>query len=539
MKKNSFIFLVILLIATVGEAVAQRQFDINSFTPGNKLRAAEAVIENFYVDSVAADKLVEQAIIAMLKTLDPHSAYSTPDETRQLNEPLEGNFSGIGIRFQMQNDTLYVIEATQGGPSEELGILPGDRIISCNDTVIAGQKMKNTDIMKVLRGPRGTVANLKVVRRGVAEPIDFRVIRRDIPINSVDAAFMADDHTGVIVISRFAEKTPEEVEEAMNSLRKKGMKDLIIDLTGNSGGYLHSAYEIANMFLRKGDLLVYTDAPRLGVTNYNADKNGSFLKGRVAVMVDQYSASAAEILSGAIQDNDRGVVVGRRTFGKGLVQRPFPFPDGSMIRLTVSRYYTPSGRCIQKPYTDGDGEDYQEDLNRRFSTGELMNADSAYHFPDSLLYRTLHNKRPVYGGGGIMPDRFVALDTMFYTPYYRDVVAKGVLNRYCLEYVEQHRAEIKKNYPTAERFVYRFEITPAIMEGLTSLAESEGVEFNQEQFDRSGPYLANILKAVIGRDIYGQDTYYMSAYRNNPIFIEALSIINSPDEYDRLLGNNP
>ncbi len=528
-----------MLLCATGVVTAQRQFNTNSFTPGNKLRAAEAVIENFYVDTVATDKLVEEAIIAMLKTLDPHSAYSTPEETRQLNEPLEGNFSGIGIRFQMQNDTLYVIEATQGGPSEELGILPGDRIISCNGTVIAGVKMKNNDIMKILRGPRGTEANLKVVRRGVVEPIDFKVIRRDIPINSVDAAFMADNHTGVIVISRFAEKTPEEVDEAMKTLRKQGMKDLIIDLTGNSGGYLRSAYEIANMFLRKGDLLVYTDAPRLGVTNYEAEKDGSFLKGRVAVMVDQYSASAAEILAGAIQDNDRGVIVGRRTFGKGLVQRPFPFPDGSMIRLTVSRYYTPSGRCIQKPYTDGDGEAYQEDINRRFSTGELMNVDSAYHFADSLLFRTLRNKRPVYGGGGIMPDRFVALDTMFYTPYYRDVVAKGLLNRYCLEYVEQHRAEIKKAYPTAKQFVDRFEITPEIMTGLTTLAEAEGVEFNQEQYDRSGTYLGNIIKAVIGRDIYGQDTYYMSAYRNNPIFTDALSIINSPDEYDRLLGNNP
>lgn len=538
MKILRYFIILAALAGTFVPASAQK-FDINSFTPERKLRLAEGVIENYYVDSVDTDKLVEQAIIAMLKTLDPHSAYSTPEETRQLNEPLEGNFSGIGIRFQMQNDTLYVIEATQGGPSEELGILPGDRIISCNDTVIAGVKMKNTDIMKILRGPRGTEANLKVKRRGVDNLIDFKVIRRDIPINSVDAAFMADATTGVIVVSRFAENTLEEMEQAMKSLSKQGMKNLIIDLTGNSGGYLRSAYEMANLFLRKGDLLVYTDAPRLGTTNFEAPVDGPFLKGRVAVMVDQYSASAAEILAGALQDNDRGVIVGRRTFGKGLVQRPFPFPDGSMIRLTVSRYYTPSGRCIQKPYADGDDENYQDDINHRFSTGELMNADSAYHFPDSLLYRTLRNNRPVYGGGGIMPDRFVALDTMFFTPYYRDVVAKGVLNRFCLSYVEDHRKELKSAYKDAADYVARFEVSPEIMKQLTDMAAADGVEMNDEQYARSSEYLATVVKALMGRDLFGQTTYYMTAYRNNPIFVEALEIINSPQEYDRLLGNTP
>lgn len=528
--------IITLIVACAALPISCHAFSQNEFTPERKLRLAEGVIENYYVDTVDANKLVEQAIVAMLKTLDPHSAYSTAEETRQLNEPLEGNFSGIGIRFQMLNDTLYVMESILGGPSEELGIMPGDRIIECNDTVIAGVKMKNSDIMRVLRGPRGTVANLKVKRRGVDGLIDFRVIRRDIPINSVDAAFMADETTGVIVMSRFGEHTPDEMTTAMKQLSKQGMKNLIIDLTGNSGGYLRSAYEIANIFLRKGDMLVYTDSPRMGMTKYEAPVNGPFLDGRVVVMVDQYSASAAEILAGAIQDNDRGVVVGRRTFGKGLVQRPFPFPDGSMIRLTVSRYYTPSGRCIQKPYTDGADESYGDDINHRFSTGELMNADSAYHYADSLLYRTLRNHRPVYGGGGIMPDRFVALDTTFFTPLYRDIVAKGVLNKFCIDYTELHRAELKAQYRDAAAFAKGFTVTPEIVEALLKKAQDEGIAADDAQLARSEEYLKVIVKALIGRDVFGQDTYYIVAYRNNPIFIEALNIINSPQEYKKLLG---
>lgn len=532
--KTKSILLLFLIFAL--QLQAQR-FDISSFTPDRKLNLAEGIIENYYVDSVDTEKVVEQAIIAMLKTLDPHSAYSTPEETRQLNEPLEGNFSGIGVRFQMLNDTLYVIESVHGGPSEELGITQGDRIIACNDTVIAGVKMKNTDIMKILRGPKGTVANLKVVRRGVREPIEFRVVRRDIPINSVDAAFMADATTGVIVLTRFADNTLAEVEEAMQSLSKQGMKNLILDLTGNSGGYLRSAYEVANIFLRKGDMLVYTDSPKLGMSEYRAPVSGPFLKGRVVVMVDQYSASAAEIVAGAIQDNDRGVIVGRRTFGKGLVQRPFPFPDGSMIRLTVARYYTPSGRCIQKPYTDGDDKDYSGDIQHRYSTGELMNADSAYHFADSLLYHTIRNHRPVYGGGGIMPDRFVGLDTTFFTPWYRDVVAKGLLNKFCVNYVEANRASIKARYKDAKSFVDKFVVTPEIMNELIDMARQEGVEPVSEQIERSEAYTADIVKGVIGRDIYGQATYYMAVYGSNPVFEEALKIINSPDIYNSLLGN--
>ena len=309
-------------------------------TPDRKLRYAAAIIDTYYVDSVDTDHMVEEAIKAMLKTLDPHSQYTPPKETKELTEPLEGNFSGIGIQFNMMQDTLYVIETISGGPSERVGIRAGDRIISANDTVIAGVKMKNTDIMKRLRGPKGTVVTVKVLRRGEPEPIEFRITRADIPIYSVDAAYMADKTTGYIRISRFAKDTPKELADALAKLKKQGMKNILLDVQDNGGGYMNAAIEIANNFLRHNDLIVYTDSPRMEPYYYYAQGNGKYTNPRVVVLVNQYSASASEILAGAIQDNDRGLVVGRRTFGKGLVQRPFPFPDGSMIRLTIARYHT-------------------------------------------------------------------------------------------------------------------------------------------------------------------------------------------------------
>lgn len=520
---------IVLPLLFISVAVAQIDFP-----PERKLRLAEQIIENYYVDEVDTAKVVQEAIIAMLKTLDPHSTYSTPEETKELTEPLEGNFSGIGIRFQMVNDTLYVIESVSGGPSERLGILAGDRIISCNDTVIAGVKMKNNDILKVLRGPKGTVANLKVKRKKVADLLEFRVVREDIPIYSIDASYMVNDSVGFISISRFAESTTKEVVEAMKKLRKEGMRHLIIDLTDNGGGYLRQAIEISNIFLRDGDMIVYTDSPKNGSVDYTATGNGSFLDGRVVVMVNQYSASASEILSGALQDNDRGVIVGRRTFGKGLVQRPFPFPDGSMMRLTVSRYHTPSGRCIQKPYTDGDDENYQKDMLNRYNSGEFSSADSI-HFADSLLYHTIRLNRPVYGGGGIMPDKFVPIDTTFYSDYYRDLIAKGSMNNYCVDYVDRNRASLLKAYPKESDFVKNFTVTPEIMQGLIDLGTKDEVKYDEEQYTRSKPYLEAILKGLIGRDLYDQSTYYRVVNPTNPIYSSAIEIITSPEIYSSYL----
>ena len=529
MIKRLFFAITVAMIGV--SAVAQTM----AFTPDRKLRYAEGIIENFYVDTVDTNKIVDEAIIAMLKTLDPHSTYSNPEETRELTEPLEGNFSGIGIQFNMHEDTLYVVQTIAGGPSERVGILAGDRIIEAGDSVIAGVKKKNSDIMKILRGEKGTVIDVKVKRRGVPELLTFRITRDNIPIYSVDAAYMADEKTGYIRISRFAQDTNKEVVEALDRLKKQGMRDIIIDVESNGGGYMNSAVELCENFLNRGELIVYTDGPRTNPYYFYAEKNGTYNSGRIVVMVNQYSASASEILAGAMQDNDRGVVVGRRTFGKGLVQRPFPFPDGSMIRLTISRYYTPSGRCIQKPYEVGESDDYQKDLMRRYDSGEFMSADSV-HFADSLKYTTLINKRIVYGGGGIMPDRFVAIDTTFYSDYYRDLVAKGALNQYCLDYVDENRQELLAEYKTDTDFINQFNVTDEMMQGLIARGEKDGVKFDEKGYEVSCEYLRTILKGLLARDLYEDSSYYRVVNETNPVYREALRLINSPREYSELLN---
>ncbi|MBD5224626.1 MAG: S41 family peptidase [Bacteroidales bacterium] len=503
--------------------------------PDQKLRFAEKVIETYYVDSVDANKIVTEAIVAMLKTLDPHSSYSDPEETKELTIPLEGNFSGIGIQFNMLNDTLFVVQTTSGGPSEKVGILPGDRILQAGDSVMSGVKSPNSRVLKILRGPKGSEVTLKVLRKGVEEPLTFNIVRDDIPVYSVDASYMADPETGYIRISRFAEATDEEFQKALAELRKQGMKNLIIDLEDNGGGYLNAATELASHFLDKGDLVVYTDAPKMGAHKYFVEKAGDMRDGKLVIMANQYSASASEILSGAIQDNDRGLIVGRRTFGKGLVQRPFPIPDGSMIRLTISRYYTPSGRSIQKPYTAGEGDDYRMDMLHRYEAGEFSSADSV-HFADSLRYETLKNRRPVYGGGGIMPDQFVPIDTTMFTPYYRDLVAKGIINRYSLTYVDNNRKQLKQTYPTEQKFIDNFEVTPDMLQEIVKMGENDSVKYNAEQFDKSALMMRTVVKGIIGRDLFTTSTYFKVVNPVlSPVYREALQLINDDERYNRLL----
>lgn len=526
MKRIIFTLVVAALAVTLASAI--------TFSPHKKLSYAEQIIEGYYVDSVNSDAVVESAIVAMLKQLDPHSSYSNPEETRELTEPLQGNFSGIGIQFNMLTDTLYVIQTIAGGPSERVGIVPGDKIIYAQDTLIAGVKMKNNDVIRKLRGPKGSVARVKVLRKGVPELIDFNIVRDDIPIYSVDAAYMAAPEVGYIRISRFAESSAKEVSNALKKLEKKGMKHLIIDLEDNGGGYLNAATDIADMFLHRGDLVVYTKGDKSRLSQYTTSRNGRYTDGRLVVMANQYSASASEILAGAVQDQDRGVVVGRRTFGKGLVQRPFPFPDGSMIRLTIARYYTPSGRCIQKPYTAGD-DDYYNDITQRYKHGELSSADSI-HLPDSLRYYTLRSMRPVYGGGGIMPDRFVPIDTTAYSDYWRDLVAKGAINKFCTNFIDSHRAELKKNYRTEGDFIEEFKINDAMMQQLKEMGEKDGVKFDEKQYATSEKKIRLTLKALIGRDLFEQSTYYRIANEDNPTFVEALKIATDPSAYDKLLG---
>ncbi|MDO4319634.1 MAG: S41 family peptidase [Bacteroidales bacterium] len=530
MKKFALSF--IILGTLVCMAVSARNNDV--MTPDQKLRLAAAVIENYYVEEVNSDTLVDEAIIAMLRTLDPHSAYSTPEETKELNQPLEGKFSGIGIQFNMVEDTVYVIQTTAGGPSEKVGIRPGDRIVSANDTVIAGKKLNNPGIIKVLRGPKGSRVHLKVKRSGVPDLIDFILERDDIPIYSVDAAYMVNDSTGFVSVTRFAEATAREVRQAADSLARLGMRNLILDLSSNGGGYLGAAFELASEFLDEGDPVVFTKGLNTPPNYFNVERTGTIPIDRLVIMVDQYSASASEILSGAIQENDRGLIVGRRTFGKGLVQRPFPFPDGSMIRLTTSRYYTPSGRCIQKPYEKGKGEEYQLDMLNRYNSGELWHADSI-HLDKSTPYYTLRNRRVVYGGGGIMPDVFVPADTSRYSSYYRDLVAKGVIIKYTLNYIDHNRKALVAEYPDEESFVARFEPSQEIINGLIEAGKANGVEFNEEQWQTSRELILAVLKGLMTRDLYENGIYVRSTNPLSPDFREAVDLINDPERYYRLL----
>lgn len=506
--------------------------------PYQKLGMAENAISELYVDSVNEEKLVEAAIRGMLEELDPHSSYSNAEETKELNEPLDGNFSGIGITFNLNQDTLYVISTVSGGPSERVGMLAGDRIISVNDTSIAGVKMRNSDIMKRLRGKKGTSVDVKVLRRaaGAYDTIDFRITRADIPIYSVDAAYMVDPKTGYIRINKFAKDTHKEVADALKKLKKEGMKSLILDLVDNGGGYLNAAVDLLGEFLEPGKLTVYTEGLNSPRYDFHAEAGHGgplFKDGRLVVMTNQYSASAAEITSGAIQDWDRGLIVGRRTYGKGLVQRPLPFPDGSMIRLTVAHYYTPTGRDIQKPYKKGGQKEYAKDILDRFNNGELMHEDSIKYI-DSLKVNTLRLNRPIYGGGGISPDRFVPLDTTEFTKYYRDVQAKGAINQYVIKYVEENRKELLKKYPDDKDFVENFEVTDEMLAKLFAVAEKEGVKPNEEEARTSRPLFAMIVKGLIGRDVYDTATYFKVYNQYDPIFREAYRLIKSPD-YDALL----
>ncbi len=493
-------------------------------SPARKLQLAEFAIANLYVDDVDEDKLVEDAIINMLEELDPHSTYSDAEEVKKLNEPLVGNFDGIGVQFNMATDTLFIIQPVSGGPSEKVGILAGDRIIEVNDTVIAGVKMSTEEIMRRLRGPKGTKVNLKIMRRGVSGLLPFTVKRDKIPVYSLDASYMMNKTTGYIRISRFAATTAEEFEKALHDLQKKGMRNLILDLQGNGGGYLNAAIEIVNHMLQKGELIVYTEGKRNPRTEFNARGNGDFRDGKLVVLVDEFSASASEIVTGAIQDWDRGTVVGRRTFGKGLVQRPIDLPDGSMIRLTVARYYTPSGRCIQKPYESI--EQYNKDLIERYNRGEMLSADSI-HFPDSLKAKTLKLGRTVYGGGGIMPDYFVPIDTTYYTDYYLALRDKGAIVQENLKLIDAHRSEWKEKYKTFERFNKRFEVSDEMLEDLISLGKTLGAEFKEDEYKTALPLIKIQLKALIARDLWDMNEYFQVINSINKTVQKGLELIEN------------
>ena len=518
MKTRKFITITALMLLICIGASAQK----DNF---NKLFNATRAITNLYVDSVDEDKLVEDAIKGMLEKLDPHSTYANAKEVKQMNESLDGNFEGIGVQFNMMEDSLVVIQTISNGPSEKVGIIAGDRIVHVNDTAIAGVNMSKEEIMSRLRGPKGTKVRLGVVRPGIKDELSFIVTRDKIPVFSIDAAYMIRPTLGYIRIGNFGATTYDEFREAMGKLEQQGMKDLIIDLQDNGGGYLQTAVYIVNDFLNKGEMIVYTEGRSSPRREYNADGSKDLFKGKVCVLINEYSASASEILSGAIQDQDRGIIVGRRSFGKGLVQRPLEFPDGSMIRLTIAHYYTPSGRCIQKPYTKGKKEDYAHDLENRFKNGEFTSADSI-HFADSLKYYTLRKHRTVYGGGGIMPDHFVPLDTTQYTKFHRQLSAKSYIINANLKYIDEHRKALKKQYKTFKDFNAQFEIPKEVIDGIIEKAAKDNIKpTDDDELERTIPYLSKQLKALVARDLWEMSEYFQVMNETNAIFRRAVELM--------------
>jgi carboxyl-terminal processing protease len=496
-KVNSV--LVFLLVFGMSRSAQSQSMEIQ------KLGAMLQMIDYYYVDTVNKPKLVEDGIRAMLKDCDPHSVYIPANELKDMNEPLVGKFEGVGIQFNILEDTIMVTQTIAGGPSEKLGIRPGDRIVNIDGNKVTGIKITNNDVVKKLRGDKGTKVKVDIYRRDEPELLAFEITRDKIPLFSVDAAYKIEPDIGYIKISRFADNTVDEFKEALARLKEQGIKNLILDLSNNGGGYLNRAHQLADEFLSDGKRIVYTQGRSQAREDYVATAIGGWEKGKLVVMINEYSASASEIVSGAIQDWDRGLLVGRRSFGKGLVQKPFSLPDGSAVRLTVARYYTPSGRCIQKSYQEGD-EDYSEDISNRFKHGELYHADSI-KFNDSLKFQT-NAKRTVFGGGGIMPDLFVPLDTTFNTKYYSDLVRKAVMSDYTLTYTDNNRNKLKSDYPDITSFKNKFVVDEKMMNDFYTLAEKKGVKKDDEALLRSGAFIKAQLKALIARDLWNSSAYF-------------------------------
>ncbi len=476
-----------------------------------------------YVDSTEERELVEEAIVGILEHLDPHSTYIPREEIQQMNEPLNGNFEGVGIQFNIFRDTILVVSPMPGGPSEKVGLRAGDKIIEIERETVAGTGIKNSDVMSKLRGKKGSKVEVGVHRRG-AEELSYYVITRDkIPIKSVDAAYMANPSVGYIKINRFSKTTMKEFNDAMSELEQDHMKGMILDLRGNGGGYLQTAIDLADEFIDKSKLIVYTEGQKQPKIRYNATKNGSFTNGNLIVLIDEGSASASEIVSGAIQDWDRGLIMGRRSFGKGLVQKPYMLSDGSVIRLTTARYYTPSGRCIQKPY-DGDIDEYQKEILKRYESEGMAYYDSIDNV-DSLTYKTDKN-RVVYGGGGIMPDVFVPLDTSKYTDYYTKIIRKGVLNEFIYDYLDDHRKTLHDQYKQSDEYIADFSVSDELILSLKEHGKKAGIEpEDEEEWTLTQPTMINDIKALIARNLYGNNAYYQIANLKNDTYNKAIEIM--------------
>ncbi len=513
---------ILLLSATT---MAQR-FDPRSTT--QKFASALQIINFAYVDTIDEAGLVEKAIVATLKELDPHSQYISKRDLQTANEPLEGNFDGIGISFQVYRDTILVISPVPGGPAEKLGIMAGDKIIRINGESATGTAVDNNYVFQRLRGDKGTLVDVTVFRKGRKKPIDYTLVRDRIPINSIDASFMAANRVGYIKLNRFSRTTMDEFRKAIGELKDGGMRDLVLDLRGNSGGYLDVAVDLSDEFLGPGKLVLYTEGSSSPQRKYKSSFRGEFEDGRLVVLIDEGSASASEIVAGALQDWDRALIVGRRSFGKGLVQRPYYLPDSSVIRLTVARYYTPTGRCIQKPY----GEDYDDlynDLQQRIRDGEIYGLESI-NFPDSLKYYTPNN-RLVYGGGGIMPDVFVPWDTVQYTDFYVDLLSKGLFNDYVLDYMDKEREKLREKYTTYEEFNNRFIVDNRFLEDFFRYSAQEGVTPRDDEVKLSSRLIRFQLKALIGRNLFEFKTYFRVLSEIDDGIQKALEVLREDDNF--------
>ncbi|MFA6999123.1 MAG: S41 family peptidase [Victivallaceae bacterium] len=500
-----------------------------------KFGTALQIINFAYVDSVDSPDLVASAIKQMLKELDPHSAYISKEDVERVNEPLEGSFEGIGVTFQIFNDTILVVSPVPGGPSDKLGIFGGDKIVKIDGVSAVGEKINNEYVMERLRGKKGTTVSVSVKRAGKKALIVFDIVRDKIPLNSIDAAYMASPEIGYIKLTRFSKTSMDEFRESLQELREEGMQDLILDLRSNSGGYLNIAVELSDEFLPDDKLIVYTEGLRQPRENFYSTSTGSFDKnGRVIVLINEASASASEIVSGAIQDWDRGLVLGRRSFGKGLVQRPFRLPDGALIRLTTARYHTPTGRCIQKPYDDG-VEEYFKDFKNRLEHGELVSADSI-HFPDSLQYLTPAG-RTVYGGGGIMPDIFIPIDSTRFSDYYIDLVRKQVFNTYTMSYLDKNRAQILSQYPDVDAFKTGFVVDDEMYSDFKAkAAEAKVVRDADEKYYYPDEDLKLQIKALLARNLWDAEAYFVVINTIDTELSAAIDLLQNEKQFSELQG---
>jgi len=528
---NRRLGILLALLIFTGIKISAQMFSDQTMKFGRTL----ALIEAFYVDSVDQKKLTEDAIIEVLSDLDPHSIYISAEELEEINQRLEGSFEGIGIEFNILHDSILVIAPMPGGPSEEIGLHPGDRIVTIDGENVAGIGITTTGVRKRLLGDKGTKVTVGIYRRGTQGILKFDITRDELPVNSLLASYMADDNVGYIKLSNFSLTTEEEFNTAVISLINRDMEHLIIDLRGNTGGYLEAAIRVCDHLFEKERLIVYLEGLRTPRQDFYTREGGRLNKSRVIVLVDEGSASASEIVAGALQDWDRGLILGRRTFGKGLVQNAFNLGDGSAVRLTVARYYTPSGRLIQRPYDQGT-EKYMTDFYSRFTNGELVSADSI-NFPDSLKYNTLINERKVYGGGGIMPDIFVPVDTSGYSDYYRDLVNKNVITQFSLDFVDNSRNRLIRKYRSFEQFRDGFSFSDADIEKLKNLGNEMGVTFVEEEYAVSKDQIRMILKGLVARDIWDMSEYYEIVNQDDKVIEKALEIIGDSNKFLSILRN--